>query len=81
NLLKSCAILIATGVAFYAHPGVSQALFHKAFSHFDRLAACAALPCRRRRIIGSEPDLATGNLRKITHRSSFAQIASNAPQI
>ncbi|WP_231686238.1 hypothetical protein, partial [Aeromonas schubertii] len=62
--LKNSAICIATGVAFYASRPVSQALFFKAFSPIDRLAAVAALPCRRRRIIGSSVRLARGNLQK-----------------
>ncbi|WP_231553002.1 hypothetical protein, partial [Aeromonas diversa] len=81
NLLKNSAIFIATGVAFYASRLVSQALFFKAFSHIDRLAAVPALPCRWRRIIGSSRAVAIGILRKITLQHSFAQQTIKTPYL
>ncbi|MEW7867212.1 hypothetical protein, partial [Aeromonas diversa] len=60
----------------YASRLVSQALFFKAFSHIDRLAAVAALPCRWRRIIGTLRILASAKSRKSAIFGAFDQTQS-----
>ncbi|WP_219925539.1 hypothetical protein, partial [Aeromonas veronii] len=51
--------VVAAGVAFYSTAFSSQALFSKAFRGYQRGCLRYRLPCRWRRIIGSEFFLAS----------------------